>query len=405
MKLNSMVDPDRIRLLILLPGVQLFGQEQALIGLARLLRTRGIESRFLLHAGWGNPLAEQLEKEKFDYSLLPMGTLWSIRLMLTEPMSQVGNLWSAMRTTVALRRIMKQENFSHIVLGNSTFALYLLPALFNKKIAVVYRHGDEPTLHSWFHRWMTRILFSRSDRHVTNCWYIAKSILSLFPDADPVVIYNTPARLEPSESNECATPGADNGAPALRRLLYVGQVAEHKGILVLLEAFRLLAPEFPDVVLDIVGEIPGVGACRPLHVANSLNAAVADYPDRIFHHGHQNDVSAYYQRAHLHICPSIWQDPSPNVIFEAKQYGLPSVVFNVGGVPELVAHREDGFICQNISASELAAGIRCFLADESLRTQAALSARQSIGNKFGNQRFIEQWLEVLRTTGCVAQNA
>lgn len=400
-----MVDPDRIRLLILLPGVQLFGQEQALIGLARLLRTRGIESRFLLHAGWGNLLADQLAKEKFDFSFLPLGTLWSIRLMLTEPMSQAGNLWSVMKSTVALGRIMKQEHFSHIVLGNSTFAIYLLPALFYKKIAVVYRHGDEPTVHSWYHRWMTRILFSRTDRHVTNCRYIARSILNLFPDADPVVIYNTPARLKPSESNVSAALNADNDAPLLRRLLYVGQVAEHKGILFLLEAFRLLAPEFPDVVLDIVGEIPGVGACRPLHISTSLNAATADYPDRVFHHGHQNDVSMYYQRAHLHVCPSIWQDPSPNVILEAKQHGLPTVVFNVGGVPELVMHREDGFICQNISAAELAAGIRYYLADERLRVQAALSARQSIENSFGNQRFIEQWLEVLQTTGCVPQNA
>ena len=126
-----------------------------------------------------------------------------------------------------------------------------------------------------------------------------------------------------------------------------------------------------------------------------LERIKSDLPGRVLHHSFQSDPSLFFSGADIAICPSIYQEPSPNVVFEAKWFGLPSVVFNVGGIPELVSHQIDGFICQEISAQSLADGIEYFLKNESVRRTAGVAARKSIDDRFGLKRFEKQWSEVL----------
>lgn len=391
-----MGDKRSTKVLVLLPGYQLFGQERALIGLAKLLRPQGVECSFLLHGDWGQMIARWLDQERFVYFMLPMGTLWSFRMALRAPWLPIRNMWRSVVCSLALRRILAAGGYSNVIIGNSTFALYLLPALATTEISVIFRHGDEPTTHSWFHRLVNLSLFSRANRHVVNCEFIARRLVAQFPRANPKVIYNTPVQRIDGDNGAGDADTLDTAKPGgAKRLLFVGQMAEHKGILLLVETFELLAAEFPDIVLDLVGDIPGVGECRPKNIFAAITHLLEKYPDRVFHHGYRDDVAVFYRRAHIHVCPSIWQEPSPNVVQDAKQYGLPSVVFDVGGVPELVSHGEDGYVCLQPTTAALAEGIRYFLADPDRLQRAGKLARHSIETRFGNQRFIGEWMEVL----------
>lgn len=391
------------RLLILLPGNQLFGQEQALIGIANTLRTYGFAPHFLLHAKWGQTIATYLEQQGFKFTMLPMGTLWSISLALREPKILLNNIWSVIRTSFVFLKLNNQERIPYIVLGNATFSLYLLPALFITKITVIYRHGDDAPDHSIFHRIMMRLLFRRVNRHTANCQYLKTRLTTRFPAIDPVVIYNTPWREAPPKLIN-ASLHRDKSS-CCKRVVYVGQLSEQKGVLMLLQAFCILAPAHPDLVLDLVGEIPGVGKCKVDEITSTLQRAMKEFPDRLFQYGFQNDVGEFYQNANVHVCPSIWQEPSPNVVLEAKQYGLPSVVFNVGGLSELIVHKDDGFVCEQVSAKALAEGIEYFLENDSVCSQAGEAARQSINDKFSKRGLGERWLELLRASEIDHTNA
>jgi glycosyltransferase involved in cell wall biosynthesis len=104
----------------------------------------------------------------------------------------------------------------------------------------------------------------------------------------------------------------------------------------------------------------------------------------------------------LHVCPSIVDDPSPNVIVEAKREGVPSVAFSVGGVPELIQHQVDGFLCRAMDGQGLIEGLRYFMEDPKRREVAGQAAHESYERDFGFERFQRQWARVFRETICDA---
>ena len=62
--------------------------------------------------------------------------------------------------------------------------------------------------------------------------------------------------------------------------------------------------------------------------------------------GSVSDVSALYQQATICVLTSD-HEGTPNVLLEAMATGLPVVATNVGGVPDIVAHGQTGFLAES----------------------------------------------------------
>jgi len=382
------------RILILLPANQVYGQERAFIAVAQLLRREGYDCHFLTHRGWGQDVADHLADLGFSSTSLPFGTIWSLSMALRKPGLLITNAYGVVRCSLAFFRVVSSLRPGYLMTGNTSFTFYILPMLLMAKLHVIFRHGDDLIEHSAFHRILNRILFHRVDRHAVNCQYLGYKLTSKYPKIEPAVIYNLPRQIGSSKNVVKAHNPVHDDAQV--NLLYVGQIAEHKGIGLLICAFRELSPQFPKLVLTIVGEVPGVGSSKDPSALTEVTRATRDLPGQVFYAGHQDDLAAYYERADIHLCPSTYEEPSPNVIFEAKWYGLPSVVFNVGGIPELVRHQVDGYVCKKVDAQSLADGIRHFLSSAETRKRCGMAAREGLDARFGPERFRKQWLDVLR---------
>ncbi|MBI4890235.1 MAG: glycosyltransferase family 4 protein [Acidobacteria bacterium] len=63
-----------------------------------------------------------------------------------------------------------------------------------------------------------------------------------------------------------------------------------------------------------------------------------------------------YSAADVFVAPSL-QDNLPNTVVEALACGTPGVGFSVGGLPEIVKHRETGFLAKEGSVESLREGI------------------------------------------------
>ncbi len=125
-----------------------------------------------------------------------------------------------------------------------------------------------------------------------------------------------------------ADSAINDAAKPFKKLLFVGQLEKHKGILFLLDAFKKLAPA--DMTLAIGGD----GSL--LKIAQNL----AQDDKRIHFLGRlsSEDLEKTFLEADVLIMPSLCYENYPLIIIEARQAGLPVIAANIGGIPEALGN-------------------------------------------------------------------
>jgi glycosyltransferase involved in cell wall biosynthesis len=178
-----------------------------------------------------------------------------------------------------------------------------------------------------------------------------------------------------------------------RTVVFVGQIAPHKGVDVLVNVAIALCQQRDDVRFLIAGRIArqnlfGVG----LHG----KVQALGLGERIQFLGYVEDVPGLLAAADVHVCPSVWEEPLSNTVVEAKQAGTASVVFPSGGLPEIVEHERDGFVCRARTAEALTEGITFYLDADADAVRAAGDAARASLERLGITReaFAEAWLSV-----------
>lgn len=76
--------------------------------------------------------------------------------------------------------------------------------------------------------------------------------------------------------------------------------------------------------------------------------------------GSTNVVASLFSVAHLFAISSL-QETFPNTIIESMLCGTPAVGFRTGGIPEMISHKEDGYLAEHRSAQDLAEGMKWLL--------------------------------------------
>jgi glycosyltransferase involved in cell wall biosynthesis len=71
------------------------------------------------------------------------------------------------------------------------------------------------------------------------------------------------------------------------------------------------------------------------------------------------------------------QDNLPNTVMEALSCGLPCVAFDVGGMPDLIDHKQNGYLAQPFDTSDLAHGIAWVIEDSERYDGLRHAARDS----------------------------
>jgi glycosyltransferase involved in cell wall biosynthesis len=120
------------------------------------------------------------------------------------------------------------------------------------------------------------------------------------------------------------------GLPDQRLLLYVGHLAQSKGVFDLIRAFSAMSGEFRDVQLVMIGDGEASEACRRAAHASSASERIR-FVGPVPH----EEVPTWLAACNVLTLPS-WHEGTPNVILEALASGRGVVASNVGGIPELV---------------------------------------------------------------------
>jgi 1,2-diacylglycerol 3-alpha-glucosyltransferase len=111
-------------------------------------------------------------------------------------------------------------------------------------------------------------------------------------------------------------------------LLYVGRIAPHKGIRLLLKSFNIIKKQIPNAKLLIVGKPTFNNYFKSLKtLANSSVIFTGFVPDK--------DLPYYYAACNIYATASLWEGFDLPAA-EAQACGKKVVAFNIGSHPEVI---------------------------------------------------------------------
>jgi glycosyltransferase involved in cell wall biosynthesis len=163
-----------------------------------------------------------------------------------------------------------------------------------------------------------------------------------------------------------------NTPPAKLRIGYLGQFGPHKGVHLLLAAFRKLTKHPGSCELTLHGRISDATPYerKLLRIArrDPAIAFAGPYPN--------HEVGQVLNDLDVIVVPSLWYENRPTVIVEAQANRTPVVATRLGGMAELVEHNENGLLFRKGSIEGLTEQLQRLLDEPTLlpRLQSGIRA-------------------------------
>lgn len=153
-----------------------------------------------------------------------------------------------------------------------------------------------------------------------------------------------------------------------------------KGFRILKDSFQFLSDSKNDFQFFVFGK----GAEQKKEIINGVE--VIDI-------GRVNDedyLTTLYSAADVFVIPSII-DNYPNTVLEAMSCGTPCVGFKVGGIPELIDHKVNGYLVDPFDTKGLAEGIAWVLHDKERIDKLGKNARNKIEKECNETLIAEEY--------------
>lgn len=174
-------------------------------------------------------------------------------------------------------------------------------------------------------------------------------------------------------------------------ILFVGRLAEKKGVSYLIEAMKNI-----DAKLVIVGDGP---------LKEDLLNQSQCLKDKILFLGSKTheELRTIYASADVFVVPSITakngdQEGLGLVILEAMASGLPIIASRSGGIIDLIQDEHSGMLFEEKSIIELENKIKKILLNEELHTKFVNGSKKTL-NKYNYKTIAGQYISLLEKTG------
>lgn len=197
----------------------------------------------------------------------------------------------------------------------------------------------------------------------------------------------------PSSPEEVRAARARLGLPVDRPVvMYVGRLGVEKGILDLLEAWRLLA--HPTAMLAVVG--PDMTGHR-LDAGPQARAFVRQHglDGSVRFLGPTADPAPVLRAGDIFVQPSHYEAFGISLI-EAMATGLAIVASGVGGMADYLVHEENALITGAQAPERVAAALARLLANERERRRFGAAARRTVEERFTEQALGAAYVALLQ---------
>jgi glycosyltransferase involved in cell wall biosynthesis len=144
-----------------------------------------------------------------------------------------------------------------------------------------------------------------------------------------------------------------------------------------------------------------IDACRQMEdyelviLGGHAEEVVDQLPLKAHPLGYVNDerrIVEIYQAVDVFVLPSLSEN-LPNTIMEAMACGVPCVGFKVGGIPEEIDHKRNGYVAEYRDSDDLARGIRWILSEADY-DQLSQEAVRKVAHSYSQQSVAISYLDV-----------
>lgn len=364
-----------INILYLTPSVKLLGSRQSLLTMIRGLDRR--EFRPMVVGPYGGPLMEALAEEEVPTEIIRMrpwrkGTSWPF-----IPYA----LWQLFKLARQKKIDLIHANEFHINPYGVWAARWLkIPALCHHRADITKRQ-----IRNYHLDWCQRIIAVSHE---------AARAFDFWPDKERrVTVLHNALDFEAFRRQGMAGGFRKEAGFSPQDLLVacVGQISEHKGQRVLLQAAPAVLKAHPTVHFLLAGNFH-----KP-EIERELRQLVRDLgiEPRVHFLGFRADVAGIYADLDVLVLPSL-REGFGRVSIEAMAFAKPVVASQVGGIPEVVEEGVSGWLFPSGDERALAQRLNQLLADSELRRSMGEAGCSWAETHFGIKAHIEELQKIYR---------
>lgn len=289
-------------------------------------------------------------------------------------------LWSSFR---AGRRFKPQVIHAHWLVPGGFVAL-VVARLLSIPYVVTVHGADAFALKAGGLQWLKRVIM----RNAAVVGLTSAALAEAVPPVDSVPQPIIPMGVDV----EGFAAGVGERAPVFGQLLFVGRLAEKKGVDVLLNALA----EVPDATLVVGGDGPDDERLRALSGELGIGDRVR-FAGRLSRPMIRDELrSAYAVVIPSKVAADGDQDTTPLVMSESMSAAVPVIASRLGGLAEQIEPEVTGLLAEPDSAGSLADALRRALADpEKLARYGRLARDRIRGSALDLRTTVARYTEIL----------
>ena len=343
-------------------GVYVGGHVNNVINLSRALAERGHQ----IHIVTTPPIHSDRERSENSYELQKNVIIHEVNIPFKSTSDKISKrgrldlcygLKSFFPLVSTIKRLHKKECFD-IIHGHSGYPFVaLVPEYLGKSENISSVHTLYcPIKDGWVHRILSKPFLFKLDFIVALSNNVKRSLQGIFPENRMKVI---PPLIDLSRFTVNHNHNFKEKRD-LHYLLYLGNLSKTKGLHILLKALRFVKRDFPNIKLLLGLDMPASDIPAD-EIKRELKAL--DLTENVLLLGIIKDLQEVMAKCDIFVSPfmnTYGPADCPLSILEAMACGLPVIATNIGGIPEVVKHGQNGFLVEPNNPLELAQSI-CYL--------------------------------------------
>lgn len=167
-------------------------------------------------------------------------------------------------------------------------------------------------------------------------------------------------------------------------ITFIGRIVQDKGISELVEAFRQINLNNPNIKLLIIGDFE-----EELDPLSDITIETIKKSKNIVHIPFQHEIRNYLSISDLFVLPS-YREGLPNVLIEAGSFGVPLIATNINGCNEIIQDGVNGLLCEKKDVKSLRDAIEKLMLNKELYRAFKNNVRNSIIKRYSQKYFWEE---------------